>query len=455
MKRWFTDSLFTAVLRNSSYLGMAKLLAVPLELVALACAGRGQTPVMFGLLMVIHTYAQGAGALAKFQTWQLIIRYGGPALKRGDDRHARDAIRFAFGLDIASGVVGMAGAMALLPLIAGRLGLSGTTLMLALLYCTLVPTMTSATPTGVLRLLDRFDLIGVQQLATPLLRAAGAVLTFFLHLGFPGYVATWYVADLGGDLVTWGLAAFELRRQGMADAFRPGLFGTARRLPDAWSFAWTTNIGHSVYAAWGPLSNVVVAGVLGPIAAGFYNIASTLLSSTRKPADLLGRGFYPEIMRLDPASRAPWRLGLRTGTVAGLLGLVMLIVVLVGGKPLIALIFGKKYLASYGLLRLMVWSLALSMASFPLESLLYMVGRQRAALAAQLAATSLYLGSLALFTWQGGLMGAGYAYLLGTIAMTAFLLLPVIGSYRRRHEAVAAGTPPATRPVKPRRAGGA
>jgi len=265
------------------------------------------------------------------------------------------------------------------------------------------------------------------------LRAAGALLSFFAHFGFPGFVVTWYVADITGDLVTWAFAARELRRRDMADAFRPGLFGTARRLPGAWGFVWTTNIGHSVYAAWGPLSNIIVASVLGPVAAGLYKIASTFLDSTSKPADLLSRGFYPEIMRLDPASKAPWRLGLRMATIAGLVGLVMLLIVAVGGKPLIVLSFGRKYLASYDLLRLMVWGLAVSMASFPLESLLYMVGRQRVALAAQITATLLYLGALALLTTWIGLEGAGIAYLVGTLTMSTFMLVAVVTSYRRRH----------------------
>ena len=84
MKRWFSDGLFRTVLKNSSYLGGAKIAAAPLGLAAMACAGRGLTPTLFGLLVVIHTYATGTGALAKFQTWQLIIRYGGPALERGE-----------------------------------------------------------------------------------------------------------------------------------------------------------------------------------------------------------------------------------------------------------------------------------------------------------------------------------------------------------------------------------
>ena len=48
-------------------------------------------------------------------------------------------------------------AVALLPLIAAWVGISQKYLWLAVLYCTLLPTMGAATPSGVLRTLDRFD----------------------------------------------------------------------------------------------------------------------------------------------------------------------------------------------------------------------------------------------------------------------------------------------------------
>jgi O-antigen/teichoic acid export membrane protein len=80
-----------------------------------------------------------------------------------------------------------------------------------------------------------------------------------------------------------------------------------------------------------------------------------------------------------------------------------------------------------------MFSLMVEMASFPLESLLYMVGRQRAALAAQAAATILYLGLLALLSHLYGLNGAGSAYVLGNAALAGFMLVPVMMSYRGRH----------------------
>jgi O-antigen/teichoic acid export membrane protein len=438
MKHWFKDGVLRAVLRNAGYVGSTKLIGAVFGLIALFCASHALEPAMFGLLTLVHSYAVGANGIVKFQSWQIIIRYGAPALKRGEAAVAHDAIRFAFGLDIASGLVGMVAAIGALLFLAPLLSIGDEHLGLALFYCTLVPTMAAATPTGVLRLLDRFDLIAWQQLATPLLRASGAGIAFAFDLGFPGFVAAWYVADIAGDMILWALTVRELARRDMLRALRPGLLGTARRLPDAWSFVWATNISTSLNASWGPISNLIVGGVLGRTAAGLYGIASTLLDSASKPADLLTKGFYPEIMRLDPGSRHPWRLALRTGLLAGGLGLVVVGLILVGGKPLVGL-FGEKYLPAYGVLSLMMFALMVSMASFPLESLLYMVGRQRVALAAQAMATIVYLGLLATLASLFGLTGAASAYVLGNAALALFMLAPVLTSYHGRRRYAVAG----------------
>ena len=432
MRQWFADGVFRTVLRNAGYLVSGKLAGALFSLLAFACAARALSPAVFGVLMIVHSYAHTAGGLAKFQTWQFIVREATPALQRGDGARARDVIRFSFGLDLASGVAGMLGAIAVLPWLAPWFGIGRATLPLAVAYCTLVPTMSAATATGVLRVLDRFDLIAAQQIVTPVLRAGGAVLCYVIDVGFVGFVATWYLSDLLGDLVLWWYAVQGLRRRDMLDALRPELVGAGRRLPGAWAFVWTTNAAHSVYAAWGPLSNLIVAGILGPVAAGLYKIASTLTDSAAKPADLLRRGYYPEIMRLDPRERRPWLLGLRTGAVAGAVGLLILALVLVGGKPLIALVFGRRYLDAFDLLKLMAASLVVTIAFFPLESLLYMAHRQTAALVAQLVAVLAYLALLTGLSHAYGLPGAGLAYLGGSVGLALCMLVPTLAAYRRR-----------------------
>jgi O-antigen/teichoic acid export membrane protein len=433
MKRWFSDGVFRTIVRNATYLASGKLGGAVLGLAALACAGRGMTPALFGTLVLIHSYANGVGAVVKFQTWQFIVRYGAPALERGDLATLRDVTGFAVGLDLASGLLGMAGGLLLLPWAAEWLGIGAENLHLAMLYCTLIPTMTAATPTGILRVFDRFDQIALQQLVTPLLRAVGAAISYFAGLGFTGFVLTWFVADLGGDLCLWVLSLRELRRRKVRGALRPGLFAPARRLPRAWSFVWTTNIAHSIWGAWGPVSNLIVGALLSPSAAGLFKIAATFFDSAGKPAELMSRSFYPEIMRLDPSSAHPWQLAVRSALVSGAIALVVLLIVSVGGEPVIDLVFGKRYVEAFDLLQLMTASLLVAMAAFPLESLLYMAGRERSALVAEGAAAVGYAVLLVVLIHVFGLWGAGLAYAAGVCLKTLFMLVPTVWAYRDRH----------------------
>ena len=123
MRRWFSDGAFRTIVRNASYLGSSKLGGALLSLVALACAGRALTPTLFGTLALVHAYANGVSALVKFQTWQLIVRFGAPALVRHDIERFRDTTSFSFGLDLASGLGGMLVGMALLPFAARWVGI--------------------------------------------------------------------------------------------------------------------------------------------------------------------------------------------------------------------------------------------------------------------------------------------------------------------------------------------
>ncbi|MEN1522691.1 hypothetical protein AAIH38_34535, partial [Pseudomonas aeruginosa] len=105
---------------------------------------------------------------------------------------------FSFSLDIVSGAVAIVGGIALLPFLSHSLGLDDQSFWLAALYCTLIPSMASSTPTGILRAVDRFDLIAVQQATKPFLRAAGSVVAWYFDFGFGGFVIAWYVSNLVG-----------------------------------------------------------------------------------------------------------------------------------------------------------------------------------------------------------------------------------------------------------------
>lgn len=147
MKKWFADGAFRTIIRNSAYLGSSNVVSALLGLLALSCAGKGMTPAMFGVLVIVQSYTKAISDFAKFQTWQLVVQYGTPALENNNQQQFRDVISFSFSLDIASGAAAILCGMGLLPFLSHSLGLDTDSFWLAMLYCTLIPSMASSTPT--------------------------------------------------------------------------------------------------------------------------------------------------------------------------------------------------------------------------------------------------------------------------------------------------------------------
>jgi O-antigen/teichoic acid export membrane protein len=439
MVNWLADGPLRSVLRSAGQLGSTKVLGAVFSVVALSLAGRSLGPAGFGLLVLVHTWALGANALTNFQSWQVVVRYGSPALARDDCGPAEDAVSLSFALDLSSGLAGMLGAMLLLPVVGPAFGLTGELLLPAMLYATIVPSMASATPTGALRMLRRFDLMAIQQPVTPVMRCVLATACWCAGAGLPWFMLSWYVADLVGDMVLWGLAVVQIRRAGLSRGLRPS-FAAADRLPGAWRFVAGTNASTTLGACWGPVGNLIIGATLGPAAAGVYKVAATIVDAAGKPADMLTKGFYPEIMRQDPSSPEPWRLGLRAGIIAGLIGLAATAILLVASPGIVDGLFGHRYAAATVPLSIMVLSLAISMATFPLQSLLYLADRQRDAVSAQAQATVIYLVTLTPLSMVFGLAGAAAANLLATLCASALMAHPVLRAWRPQTPATPIGS---------------
>jgi Membrane protein involved in the export of O-antigen and teichoic acid len=238
----------------------------------------------------------------------------------------------------------------------------------------------------------------------------------------------------------WWFAARELRRRNIHGALRPRLFESARRIPGAWGFVWSTNIAHSIWAARNSCSTVLVGVVLGPAAAGLFKIAMTFFDAAGTPASLLSKSFYPEVMRLDPRTKRPWILGIRSALLAGGIGVLVALLVILVGKPLISLVFGGKYLEAYDLIQVMLAAIVISMVGFPQESLLLMAGKQRAFLVAQTFASAGYLILLIALSHVYGVMGAAFAYFFGQCLDVLFSLAPTLRAYFQRHLLVFKGS---------------
>jgi len=433
MKHWFRDQHFRSLLKNTSYLAISRGIAAVCSLATLALAGRGLGVLLFGMLILITSYPRAASGLAKFQSWQLIVRYGGQGLASGNPEQFKSSTGFAAALDILSGVIGMIIAVALLPFVASWVGIDRQYLWLAMLYCTLLPTMGAASPNGVLRTLDRFDLISWSSTLTPITRAILAIIAFLLHAPLAAYVAIWFVTDLAGDMYQWFLAWRELRRHDLHVGLRPTL--RPNDLPGAWKFAIQINLAVGVQTVWGPIARLAVGGLLGATGAALFRIASSLADSAQKPADLLGKAFYPEIVRMDLKTKKPWKLMFRSAALATAIAALGVLILVIGGKPLIGLLFGKDFLGAYRPLMVLMLVPVLGVLSFPLAPMLYALGKAGAPLRAKIVASLIFFISLAPLCWAFGVMGAAIAFVLANATNVGIMIVQVSGHYRRLRRA--------------------
>src|SRR6187551_2886556 len=429
MRHWFKDQHMRSLLKNSSYLGASKIVAAIASIVTLALTGRALGVMLFGVLILIHSYAQAASSLSKFQTWQIVIRYGGQGLAAGRPEDFKVATGFSLGLDLLSGVVGMAIAMALLPFIGGWFGLPKEYVTITMLYCLVIPTMQAMTPGGVLRTLDRFDLLSWGGVVDPILKVILTAIAWAMDAPFVAYVAIWFTTDLVGDLYQWWLTWRELRRQAMVDALRPTL--NPHPLKGAWRFAIRVNLTSSLAAAWGPIARLIVGGLLGPASAALYRVAATLTDSAQRPTDMLSRAFYPEVMRMDPKTKRPWNLMLRGAAIAGMFALIAVLLVAVAGEQLIRLIFGEQFIGAYPALIVLIIAPLLAMIAFPMPAMLYAMHRDRDPLVARLVGTVLYLIIVWPMAWRFGLAGAAGAFVLANAAMVLVLMVQLARQYRK------------------------
>nr|WP_314444979.1 oligosaccharide flippase family protein [uncultured Sphingomonas sp.] len=435
MRRWFEDRAMRSILRNTSLLGISKGVAAVASLAVLALAARDLGPTGVGWLLLVHSYAMAASSLTHFQSWQLIVRYGSRPLADGDTQPFRRAVSFALGLDLMTGIGGMLLAMALLPWLADWFGIPDALLTPALLYCLLIPTMASGAANGVLRALDRFDLIAWQAPIDAYMRLVMVIGAYALNLELTAYLLIWAAADLIGDLYLWSAAIRELRRRGLLKGLRPSL--RPQGLDGGWRFAFTVNLTASVNSAWGPVARLLVGGLLSPAATGLYRVASSLIDAVQSPIDLMAKAVHPELMRHDPASGRPWKLMLRTMALATMIALLAWVLIGFFGERLLALVFGAEFTPAAPLLSVLLMLPVIATLAFPLPAMFYSLGRPGGPLVANILGALVFVISLPFLASDHGLVGAGAAMVLGRLCSLLAMGLQLAVLYRQRPRAKA------------------
>lgn len=404
------------IVRNTGWLLSSKGVGAVLSLVYLGLATRTLGLAGFGQFTLIVGAAQTVVALVGFQTWQIIVRYGAAPLAAGDRAGLDDLFLLGLTLDLAGAVVGCVIVALGMDAFGAYFGWSDALRRDALLFAFVLLLTFHSTPIGVLRLHDRFRDGALADTLTPVVRLVGALILVAAGPNVSGFLLVWAASEVVTSLATWVLA-HRHQRIAVRDWRWSRLRAVAARHPGLTRFAAITNAGYSLSGVARQVPTVIVGVFVGTAAAGQFRLVQQLALGLAKFGDLVARAMFAEFSRVHAeATREKlallFRKALRLSAIAGA---IVIVVVIVAGKPLLGLIAGPAFVPAYPLLVLMGIAAAINLAGVGFEPTLMAIGGAGTALWMRLATTLLLLGLLAVLLPPFGAIGAGWA----TIAAAA------------------------------------
>ena len=403
-------SMIRRALTNTGWLMGARGINAVLSLGYLALATRALGLEGFGKFVLAVSFAQAIVGLASFQTWQAVVRWG-----HGREDPA-EAVGFALALDLVTVVAGSIAAGLLLWFAGDWLAVAPALRHEAFWLTVVMLLAVRSTPTGILRLHDRYALAATADTVTPVVRLVGAAGVFLFAPTSAAFVIVWGVAELATAFAYWRFAL----RHGPLPLRQVSLRRLPRAEKDAWRFVWGTGLSGALLIASRQFIVLLVGALGGPALAGIYRVAAQLGEGLLKLAQALLRATYPELVRDPDAAR---QIAARIARIAVVTGVVTLAFGAAAGHWVIVVIAGREYLAAYVPMLILAGAAAIELAGAPLEALLVARGKALTNFLLRAVPTALALIALPLAVARAGADGAAGAVLVASALSVAGLMI--------------------------------
>lgn len=416
-------NIVRATLNNLGWLLASRGVLALLSLVYLGLATRTLGISNFGRFALITGAAQAIALLVGFQTWQVVVRYGVDHMGRNDRAALGRLYRFCILLDLASALVGIMLAIAILAVFGEAMNIKAPMMTDTIIFTVAQLITIRSAAVGILRLSNRFRDSAMADSVTPIVRLVGAIAATLFMPTVQGFLAAWAAAEIATAAAYWWLLA----RRGELALILQGQWSLAKISsdnPQMLSFLVNTNLSSSLALASKHLPLLFVGGYVGPAAAGGFRLAIQLAQALTKFSQLLSRAVFPELVRAirqapSPAMGRTLARGSAASAAAGLaiLGLIALV-----GEPLLTAIGGDaRYAEAYPLLVWMAAAGAIDLAVVAFEPILLAAHRAGAAMLARSLGVAVQLAVMLTLLPRMAAEGASIGVFAGSLASALLL----------------------------------
>lgn len=420
-------SPLSRIFRNTAWLLGGKGFGAVCGLLYLAIITRSLGLKGFGHFSLIFGTAQALIAIAGFQTWRIVVRYGAPHVHAGEWPAFGRLAMFAGALDAVGAMLGCGLAYILIFHIQDLVHINPRYLEMAFWFCCAMLWALVSAPTGIVRALDRFDVAVYVEAVVPIGRLIAATAIWLTGPSVERFLIAWAAIDLIESAAYWLMA-----RRLCPEAVRLGHLRDWRMVrrenPGIGRFAAITYATSTLNAAAqnGPL--LAVGALVGTRAAGLFRLASQLSQALSKLSTLLTRAVYAEVARARVSSSAAEfrKLAMQTTLLAGAAGAVVVTVALIAGGKLIKLVGGDAFSGGGKILIPLAIAASFDLASVAFEPVLHSTGKARHALISRAVALAALTAAVIAFQGHGG---QGIAWAVAVGGAVGYLAL---GGFARR-----------------------
>ncbi|MGB2924982.1 MAG: oligosaccharide flippase family protein [Limnothrix sp.] len=413
-KSFFADGIFRRILKNFSWLLLGQIFTAIANFGYLSLTAHSLGLKLFGVFILTRAYVEVLIGITTFQSWQAFIKYGAVFLKEKDKVSLQNLIKLTTLLDILGSCAGFLVAIALAPYFGPLVGWTPETIR-AVQYCSILILFTlGSTPMGLLRLYDRFNLLGLQQIVAPSVRLSGTIIALSQEAPFWSYLLVWVSAEALSGISLLIIGWLEIRRKGLLENMTLSSSDFKKVDPQIIKFCMVSNLNSSLPLAM-TTSPLVIGLFANPVAVGLFRAGYELATPLKEIALILTQSVYPELAHLS--SRQRWKrfkkILIRFSFILKGSGAVLLLLGIQFGIPLLYYSMGESFTAAYSTLILLVIAGVFNMSNYLLEPALFAMGLPHISLRVNtISILFVYVPLLVILTSKYAALGAGMATLI-------------------------------------------
>jgi len=396
---------------------------------ATALMARALGPVEFGMVVLMQTYVMLIRALFDFGSVDALVRFGVPAHDISDKHTLARLIKVCRRVDKQACIAATLLAFTIAPFAGPSMGMNQLHVITLMGYSLVLLTTQTGTAAGILRLYDRFDILGLQMTIAPTIRFLGAVFAWWLNASLLVFAIIWASAYAAENIYMLWQAKHKYNIQMKTEL--TGVSFKNAKLSDfdgLKNFLWVSYWQSNLDVLPKHITTIFIGYLLGPAEAGLLRLARELSSTLAKPAVLIRQVVFADLTRSWQEDTQAFHLvAYRTAILGGVLGSLFGLTSYFFGEYLLGSLLGNEFVGANDVLTLLIIAASLDLAASPIRSALYAMGKAARALQIHMVFTVIYLLMLIALTHNLGLIGAGLAA-IGAAGLTLCGLLLIMRS---------------------------